>query len=286
MFRLVLVCSTLLTLNPEISVARLRARRADLKTYQALRDKVGQDSPRHVKLALWCEGHGLDAERLKHLALAVLTDPKNATARGLLGLVAYRDRWERPEAVSRRIEADLALTAKLAEYNARREKVLGRLGEGGRGPKVSRSTAAAAHDALGLWCKKNKLEAEAKAHFTSAAVLDPYNDAPWKHLGYVKSNGRWMSREQLAAEQRETAAQGRADRRWEPLLRQWRAELATSEKRVRRPGTTGPRGRPRAAAAIVRVFRDGDPAHEGSRSGCWRRSPSRSPPASWPSWPS
>ena len=37
-------------------------------------------------------GHGLDAERLKHLVQAILADPKNATARGLMGLVAFGDR--------------------------------------------------------------------------------------------------------------------------------------------------------------------------------------------------
>ena len=42
----------------------------------------------HVRLALWCESHGLTAERLKHLSLAVLYDPSNMLARGLMGLVA------------------------------------------------------------------------------------------------------------------------------------------------------------------------------------------------------
>src|SRR3954447_2710295 len=121
MFCLVLVYSSLLALAPD-TTSPAPAGDDDLKSYESLRSKIGQDSPAHVKLALWCEAHGLNAERLKHLALAVLTDPKNATARGLMGLVAYRDRWERPEQVSRKIEADQDLSARLAEYNARREK--------------------------------------------------------------------------------------------------------------------------------------------------------------------
>ena len=264
MFCLVLACAGLLALAPGNSnfAARPEPPTPICGTYEALRTRVGQDSPAHVKLALWCEAHDLSAERLKHLALAVLTDPRNAAARGLMGLVAYRDRWERPDQVSKKIEADPALTAKLAEYNARREKLLGRLESDGRGPKVSRSAAAAAHDALGLWCRKNHLDAEAKAHFTSAAVLDPYNEAPWKHLGYVKYNGRWMSREQLANEQREGTAQSRADKRWEPLLKKWRGWLALSEKRDEAQALLGDVADPRAAAAIVRVFRDGDAAHE------------------------
>ena len=69
----------------------------DLKTYEALKLKAGKDAQAQVKLALWCEAHGLDAERLKHLAQAVLADPGNATARGLLGLIGFGGRWESPE---------------------------------------------------------------------------------------------------------------------------------------------------------------------------------------------
>ena len=72
---------------------------ADLAAYQAADSKAGRDAGAHVRLSLWCEARGLTAERLKHLSLAVLYDPANALARGLMGLVAYRDKWERPDAV-------------------------------------------------------------------------------------------------------------------------------------------------------------------------------------------
>src|SRR5690349_15624255 len=42
----------------------------DLATYEAARARAGQDADAQVKLALWCEAHGLSAERLKHLTLA------------------------------------------------------------------------------------------------------------------------------------------------------------------------------------------------------------------------
>ncbi len=68
------------------------------------------------------------------------------------------------------------------------------------------------HVKLGLWCEQNGLKAEAIAHFTQAVVLDPYRDATWKHLGYVKHDGRWVSREQAEAEpsRRRGAAKGRS----------------------------------------------------------------------------
>ena len=75
---------------------------------------------------LWCESHGLGAERLKHLARAVLSDPKNVTVRGLLGLIAAGSRWETAERARERMKADDVLAAKLAEYERRRSKLDGR----------------------------------------------------------------------------------------------------------------------------------------------------------------
>ena len=97
--------------------------RPGLKTYEALKAKAGKDSQAQVKLALWCEAHGLDAERLKHLAQAVLADPRNATARGLLGLVAFGGRWESPDKIGERVKADERRAARLAEYNGRRARL-------------------------------------------------------------------------------------------------------------------------------------------------------------------
>jgi hypothetical protein len=81
----------------------LQGPQADLARYEALREKAGRDAGSQVKLALWCEAHGLTAERVKHLARAVLTDPTHVTARGLLGLVAYRGKWVAAEKLGERI---------------------------------------------------------------------------------------------------------------------------------------------------------------------------------------
>ena len=53
---------------------------ADRAAYEAAQAKAGRDAKAHVRLALWCESHGLGAERMKHLAMAVLYDPSNALA--------------------------------------------------------------------------------------------------------------------------------------------------------------------------------------------------------------
>ena len=38
--------------------------------------RAGHDARAHVRLALWCEAHGMTAERMKHLAAAVAPRPR------------------------------------------------------------------------------------------------------------------------------------------------------------------------------------------------------------------
>jgi hypothetical protein len=259
MVRLILLCTGLLGAPAEGTPPPSSA---DLKAYEAAKAEVGRDPQGHVKLALWCEAHGLNAERLKHLALAVLIDPKNATARGLMGLVAYRGNWESPEKVAARLKADEAAAAPLAEYNARREELEKRIEALKRRSRHPRYEAARAHDTLGVWCKQNGLAAEATAHFTSAVVIDPYFDEGWKHLGYVRHAGSWASPEQVAAEKAEAETRRRAVAHWEPLLRKWRTMMADQEQKEEAETLLNGVNDPGAVPAIVRVFVDASEAHQ------------------------
>src|SRR4051812_33125288 len=188
----------------------------DRAAYEDARGKVGRDPEAHVRLALWCERHGLGAERLRHLALAVLNDPRNATARGLLGLVNFRGRWERPEAVCAEVKADEVLAAKLAEYNARRART---------------AETADAHWKLALWCEEVGLEPEAQAHLISVTRLEPSREAAWKRLGYKRHGERWVTDAQLAAERAEAEAQKKADQHWTAMLTKWRGWLRDKAKK-------------------------------------------------------
>ena len=67
----------------------------------------------------------MTAERMKHLAMAVLYDPSNALARGLMGMVAYKGKWDRPEVVGKQIEDDPA-------YRDADQRVPGPPGQDGR----------------------------------------------------------------------------------------------------------------------------------------------------------
>ena len=218
----------------------------DLAAYEVARENVGRSPAAHVELALWCEAHGLKAEQLKHLSLAVLMDPRNVSARGLMGLVAYHGHWQRPEVVARKVKDDEGLAITLAEYNARR----GRLHE-----------TADSHWDLAVWCERNGLDAEAKAHFAVVTRLDPGREAAWKRLGCKKVGGRWVSEAQVAAEKEEAKAQEKADRHWKPLLTKWRGWLGEKARRAEAEEALAAVSDPRATPAVWSVFVAGSPAH-------------------------
>ena len=254
----------------------------DLQTYEALKLKAGNDSQAQVKLALWCEAHGLDAERLRHLGQAVLADPRNATARGLLGLIAIGDRWESPDRIAERLEADDGRAARLAEYNGRRAELVEkerelrasveRLKEKGSPQRwyaaqvKGNRELALAQAKLGAWCEENGLKGEAIAHFTTAVHLDPSRESSWRHLGYVKRNGRWISAEEAAAAEKEERAQRVANRHWEPLLHKWKGWLGgSSSHREQAEEHLAAVTDPRAVASILKVFPIGGSEADQSR---------------------
>jgi tetratricopeptide (TPR) repeat protein len=166
---------------------------ADLKTYEAARPKAGRDPLAHVKLALWCEAHGLAPEQARHLTSAISIDPAQVTARGLMGLIDFGGRWVSPDQYADKRKADQTLVKKLETYNARRATLEGLL-ESSKRVAADPRKAAREHEKLGMWCEEQGLKDQALAHFTTAVQLDPYHDSTWKRLGYVKRRGRWMTR--------------------------------------------------------------------------------------------
>jgi hypothetical protein len=244
------------------------------RTYQALEAKAGRDSQAQVKLALWCEAHAMEAEKVKHLARAVLFHPANVTARGLLGLVAFGDRWESPAKIGDRLKADEQRAAKLEEYHARRarlaekedaiRKAEARYEDGGR-PELASAVRlkgnhelAGGHASIGFWCDQNGLGPEETAHYTMAVHLDPSRDSSWRHLGFVKRDGRWVSAEQARSDDREEHAQRLANRHSEPLLKKWKKRLldasSSPASRAEAEEQLADVTDPRAVPSIVKVF--------------------------------
>lgn len=243
---------------PSVSVAGSpQDDRQDRAAYLEAERRAGRDPEAHVRLALWCEAHGLAAERMRHLAIAVLTDPKNATARGLLGLVSYGGRWKRPEEVTDKIKADAELSARLAEYNGRREGM----------PET-----AQAHWELGLWCEENGLVPEALAHYSAVTRLAPNAAKAWEKLGCRLYQGRWVTDAQIAAEQAEAEREKEAEARWRPRLRQWWKDWLTHPgDRPALDAALAPDLTPRAVATIHALFVEGTIEQQLAAIGLFRR---------------
>ncbi len=241
-----LFCTLLLAAGPGSQAEQPSA--SDLDAYQSARAGVGRDADAHVRLALWCEEHDLDAERARHLAMAALIDPGNALARALMGLVRDGDDWRRPAEVADRFKSDSERTAALSEYADRR---------------AAMPETADAHWRLALWCDAHGLEAEATAHMASVIRLDPGREAAWKRLGYRKVGGRWMTDEQVALVKREAELQAEANRRWPSRLRTWKHDLANKDEvRAEAEDALAALDDPRAVPAVVAVFGRGDVADQ------------------------
>jgi hypothetical protein len=239
-----LVSGCLLATEPNDSPAPLNEDQA----YQDAKARAGHNPDSQVQLALWCESHGMTAERAAHLARALLADPKSVLAQGLLGLVNYHDQWLRPEIVAEKIRADEHLAAALAEYNAKRDK--------------TPNTAEAQWD-LALWCEQKGLKPEAIAHFTVVTRLAPNRASAWNHLGYRSHGGRWMTDEQIAAAKAEAEAQKKADSYWEPRLQKWERNLAGPDwQRAEAEQNLAAVTDPRAVPAIWRHMGHGRPEQQ------------------------
>ena len=178
--------------------------------YDQMKAAAGRDAASQVKLALWCEANGLETERLRHLAVAVLSDPSNAMARGLMGLVEYGGKWKRPEAVADALKADVKHADLMAEYGGRR---------------VRTPVKPDAQYKLALWCEEKGLKDEARAHLATVVRLDPNHAEAWKKLGYKKVGNRWVTDAQAEREKTERQAQQEADKRWRPRLERLREAL-------------------------------------------------------------
>jgi hypothetical protein len=184
----------------------------------------------------------MSAERMRHLALAVLYDPSNALARGLMGLVAYKGKWGNPEDVGKQIQDDPAYRALIDEYLQRRARA---------------ASTADAQMKLASWCQEKGLKAQANAHYNVVVQLDPSRESAWRHLGYKKSGNRWVKPEEAAAQKLEAERQRRADKSWRSRLEKMREGLASNDvaRKARADralaGVTDPRAVPMLWAVFI-----------------------------------
>ena len=174
--------------------------------YDAARARAGDGPEGLVRLALWCERHGLDDERARNLTLAVEQKPDDARARGLLGMVKLDGRWrEATEA------ADGSIPEALARYNERRGTI--------------NPNRAEDHWQLALWCERHGLKPEARAHLAQVIRFEPSREAAWRRLGFLRHKGRWMTQEEINAAIVDTTARHEADKHWGPEFERLRMQI-------------------------------------------------------------
>ncbi|WZO97792.1 polymorphic toxin-type HINT domain-containing protein [Isosphaeraceae bacterium EP7] len=193
----------------------------------------------HIRKALAFEARGLPQGRARELKAALAVAPSNPVARGLLGLVDYAGSLKSPDEVVASVKSDSDLAAKLAEYNARRDKT---------------PEKASAHLRLAVWCKQNGLADEARAHFTAVTRLNPKDAEAWKALGCKRFNGRWMTPEAIETLKQDARDQSLADRRWTPLLARWKRLLLQPANRDEAAARLDEIDDPRAVPAVWATF--------------------------------
>jgi Pretoxin HINT domain len=243
MFYTLLICGTCLAAEPAArSSDKSQSKAHALAAYEQARATIGRDADAHVRLALWCERNGLPSERLKHLIVAVLSDPAHARARGLLGLIAFRGRWHSPQEIRERLEEDEISSASQAEYRARRA----RMGD-----------SADAHWKMAMWCKEHGLTPEATAHLTVVTQLDPGRESAWKRLGYKRHGSRWLTAAELGERIAQSEARTKADRHWTALLNRWRSWLEVESRRPEAAKALQEVTDPNAVRAIWAIFASG-----------------------------
>ncbi len=244
MVSIVLVCCGLVADDRAKTAAQAPPDRA---AYEAAAGKAGADAGAHVRLALWSEQHGMTAERVKHLTAAVAQDPSNALARGLLGLVAYDGKWERPDQVSREAKDDPRHKALMQEYLERRART---------------AETADAQFKLASWCDQNGLKSQAAAHFQRVIRLDPRRDAAWRHLGFKKQGKHWVKPELAAAARAQAQEQQKADKHWKPILERYRSALQskTASRRTEAMESLAKINDPAAVPMVWATFGRGEPS--------------------------
>ena len=206
MVHILLICCVMLGDDAKPSATTANDRVA----YEAAVKKAGQNPAEHVKLALWCEAHGMPTERAKHLKLAVALEPGNSLARGLMGLVAFKGAWAKPDQVEQETQNDSKFQAIFREYLDRRART---------------PQKADAQLRLAAWCLENGLKEEAMVHYHVVTRIDPSRDIAWIKLGYKKHKDRWNKPEDLAAQKLEADLQRRADTQWKSRLEKLREGL-------------------------------------------------------------
>ena len=146
------------------------------------------------------------------LAYALLHDvvriaPDNSQARWQLGQVKVQGEWLTIEEAQRRAAADPRQT----KYQEHKDEV---------------SNNPDDQLALARWCRKNKLDDEARVHLASVLSVDPNNKTALRGIGKQWRDGQLVSAGEVKANRQQASSTKRSLRQWESAVAGWMRALS------------------------------------------------------------
>ncbi len=155
---------------------------------------------RYGDLGEWCSRNKLWLFAKQNSEKALEFDTNQKEAREYLGFMRRGRSWVKdPEAPTRKEQNEYATGQKLAfeklvkEYEEKKAELM--------------AWEAGKYADLGIWCRKRRLELQARKAFEHCLKLDPDNEKTRKALGHVRIDGEWLTPEQSQA--RKDAATGK-----------------------------------------------------------------------------
>jgi len=163
-----------------------------------------------VRLALEAELIRDDAARVRHLSDALAADPAHAPAHWQLGHVFVEGQWH-----------DVAPAVKLTAAGTRYEEY--------RRQRQALSGDPKQDLFLARWCEQEGLPDRAKLHYArillNAAATESQTREALKKLGLELFQGRYLTHDEIAAEERRLARAAEAFKTWQPRLADWQQRI-------------------------------------------------------------
>jgi hypothetical protein len=160
-----------------------------------------------VDEACWAKADGQPAVAYSLLHQVVQIAPDNSLARWQLGQVKVGKEWLSVEEAQRRAEAD----PRQAKYQERKEA----LGDSPQGQL-----------ALARWCRGNKLDEEARLHWSNVLLAEPTNKEALRAAHMRWHDGELKTVAQIQEARVESAEAKEASRKWASRVAGWMRALS------------------------------------------------------------
>lgn len=167
-----------------------------------------------VQSALASELDGPSEVREQLLRAALKQDSTFAPARWQLGFVRWENEWLDLDSAARLAKGD----EQMAAYRKRRDLMV---------------DTADDHRAIAVWCRKNKLTAEARIHWLKVLEFDQSDPDALQALGLQLYNGQLLTRKQIEQEKIDVGNRLRAWKQWQPQFVKWRTAIERGNSKER-----------------------------------------------------